>query len=200
MIKCLPLRWNFSKVVPPYNKGVFSSCSKNGMCFHRNHFRNNYIDAVKKDGTEIVKFIHGEDPRVFEKHKKLYLVTNYVNNMKLLILRGANVLHSWKLPFSGKNVMPIDANMYPSYQSRIYAYFQFLDIQNEKLYNVKLFRKNSAAVLYNETRFKIILMKNPFCPVKLHNCVFCGGTSGIQHCRGIMGAGHCTLCPGKKKG
>lgn len=187
MINCIPLQWNLSKNIPPFDNGVFTSCAKNGLCFHRNHFSNNYIDVIKKDGTELIQWTQGEDPRVFEKDNKVYLITNYFNDMKLLELNETNILHKWKLPFSGKNVMPINA---------FRKSFQFLDIQNEKLYDVQLFKQHVA--IKKTISLDIILRRNPYCTTKLQNCVFRGGSSGISYCNGIIGAGHCTACPKSK--
>ena len=183
---CLPLRWEFSKNIAPEDNGVFTSCSKNGICFHRNHFRNIFIDAYH-NGTEITKWAKGEDPRVFEKDNHLYLVSNYLNRMKLFKLNGTTILQQWKLPFRGKNIMPIDTTD---------KMFEFLDIQEKQIYSMMLL--NDSGVIYKRSPLKMIVGRNPHCPMTLNDCVLRGGTSGIKHCGGFMGAGHCTFCPGRR--
>ena len=190
-MNCLPLQWKLSRNITPYDEGVFSTCAQNGLCFHRNHFRNKFIDVIKPDGTELKKWTNGEDPRVFEIHGNVYLVTNYLNNMKLLKLNGTNISHSWNLPFSGKNIMPINANY-------VESNMQFIDIQNKKIYILALSKTSSAAVIDKKISYHIHLQKNPHCFANLQNCVFRGGTTGIKSCKGIVGVGHCTMCPNRK--
>lgn len=188
-MNCLPLKSNLSRSIPPYDNGVFSTCASNGICFHRNHFSNEFIDVIKPDGKELTRWTRGEDPRVFETHGIVYLVTNYLNNMKLLKLNGTNILNSWNLPFLGKNIMPVHAK-------RSQSHIQFLDIQHKKLYTLKFFK--NEAIITQKMSFRLHMQENPYCFSRLQNCIFRGGTAGTKRCNGIVGAGHCTECPGSK--
>jgi len=150
---------------------------------------------IAPNGTEVSKWITGEDPRVFESMGQSFLVTNYLNNMKLLQLNGMSISSIWILPFIGKNVMPISLHE----KSMV-----FLDIQNKIVYNVQINATSgyvksvtNYATVKSATTLKYALHRNPYCGTNLKSCIFRGGTTGVKICGGWSGLGHCTYCPTK---
>jgi hypothetical protein len=187
---CLPLRWNVSRSVSPYDNGIFKSCTSAGdLCVHRSRFDRRTIDLTHGE-VEMKDWQPGEDPRVYEAGGRTYVVSNHKDRMALLQINGSNVLKRWRLPFKGKNVIP-----YLSWLQRGARQVAFLDMQAGKGFTVRIDPSSNSAVITERRTFRVRVLRNPHCNATLSSCALRGGSAGVKMCSGVVGLGHCTLCP-----
>jgi len=186
----VPTCWTRQSALPPYDGGIFATCTGNDMrlCYHRHRYNDRELDRLS-GGHETENVVIGEDPRIFEFKGKTYILDNYADDMHLIeIDAGSGVVLDRKRLFisAKKNVSPVVKG------DKLY----FVDFQEKKVFTASV-RKHGVNA-WGGQDINIIYEQSAACddaPTRsLRSCFLRGGTPGVKVGNGFVGMGHCTRC------